>query len=159
MARSLGRSSGELFRYPSPFVLVADAGIQTIELEHSSLHLICPALPRNPPNPPFSPVDPTPQKDAAGSIGELLAIMQRRMPQFVGRGLPTVWDTVCDPERQQLLPISTGRDDMSAIRAWAGEIDAWYSHVATESTCCGCEMKLTLFQRLAPASTSVPLSC
>jgi hypothetical protein len=107
---------------------------QTIELEHSSLHLICPALPASPPDPPFSPlVAAETDKDAAGSIGELLQIMQRCMPRFVGRGLPTVWETVCESQTPQLIEINTGPDDMTAIRAWASEIDAWYSLSAATS--------------------------
>jgi len=79
---------------------------------------------------------PEPQKDAGGSIGELLQIMQRRMPRFVGRGLPTVWETVCDtqmPPRQ--MQINAGPEDMTAIRAWASEIDAWYQLSAADSEC------------------------
>jgi hypothetical protein len=107
-------------------------GLRTIELEHSSLHLICPALPRDPPDPPFSGPEPKESRDAGGSIGQLLAIMQRCMPRFVGRGLPTVWETVCAAPRAQ-PNVNAEPEDMAAIQAWAREIDAWYNQVATDS--------------------------
>lgn len=72
--------------------------------------------------------------NAGAPIGELLEIMQRRMPRFVGRGLPTVWETVClnnDPKQRH---ITAEPDDMAAIRSWAIEIDTWYSRCAADTT-------------------------
>ncbi|BEJ12169.1 hypothetical protein CspHIS471_0206290 [Cutaneotrichosporon sp. HIS471] len=108
-------------------------GLRTIELEHSSLHLICPALPREPPDPPFSSTAPQETRDAGGSIGQLLAIMQRCMPRFVGRGLPTVWETVCGTGPPSQGGVSTEPEDMAAIQTWAAEIDGWYRKVAAET--------------------------
>ncbi|KAL1408852.1 hypothetical protein Q8F55_005666 [Vanrija albida] len=110
-------------------------GLRTIELEHSSLHLKCPSLPFAPPDPPFLPQStPAVPTSAASSIGELLAIMQHRMPHFVGRGIPTVWETVSSPIPTAAPSITADPDDMAAIRAWAAEIDSWYSRVAATTT-------------------------
>lgn len=62
--------------------------------------------------------------------------MQRRMPRFVGRGLPTVWETVCAVGPPKSQEVSAEPEDMAAIQAWAAEIDTWYRHVATESGSC-----------------------
>ncbi|WWD16289.1 hypothetical protein CI109_100715 [Kwoniella shandongensis] len=110
-------------------------GLRTIELEHSSLHLVCPALPVVPPDPPFPSTQEsaTSSSNAAGAIGELLQVMQVRMPRFVGRGLPTVWETVCCPPDRRKTQVQTKVDDLQAIQSWAGEIDQWYARHAPQN--------------------------
>lgn len=106
---------------------------QTIELEHSSLHLVCPALPTTIPRNLPSTREEEPPPNAAPAIGELLAIMQARMPRFVGRGLPTVWETVCAPNMPKNSNIHALVDDVKAIRLWASEIEKWHAHHAPKS--------------------------
>lgn len=59
--------------------------------------------------------------------------MQRRMPRFVGRGLPTVWDTVCSVTMGAPVLISANQEDISAIQEWAAEVDAWYQRSVSET--------------------------
>lgn len=60
--------------------------------------------------------------------------MQRCMPRFVGRGLPTVWDTVCSATTAPpQLMVETTQEDLQAIRAWAAEVDAWYQRSAADT--------------------------
>ncbi|KAK8869445.1 hypothetical protein IAR55_000009 [Kwoniella newhampshirensis] len=111
-------------------------GLRTIELEHSSLHLVCPALPVIPPDPPFSSQSssgPSSTANAATAIGELLQTMQNRMPRFVGRGLPTVWETVCCQPDPRVAKVQAKTDDLGAIQSWAGEIDQWYARHAPQN--------------------------
>lgn len=56
------------------------------------------------------------------------------MPRFVGRGLPTVWETVCLNNNPRERHITAEPDDMAAIRSWAIEIDTWYSRCAADTT-------------------------
>ena len=97
--------------------------LQTIELEHSSLHLGAPALPVDPPE-VLQGVAP-PSVTAGTDIAALLAIMQRRMRPFVGRGLFTPWDRV--RSAQSKMPVQINDSDRDELQGWAAEIDSWYS--------------------------------
>ncbi|ORY25542.1 hypothetical protein BCR39DRAFT_590107 [Naematelia encephala] len=103
-------------------------GLRTIEVEHVSLHLTCPALPSTLPDPLFSSqlANQYEPNSASSAIGKLHQIMQKRMQRFVGRGLPTAWDLVCSSSVTQTQVSVTG-DDIAATKRWVADIDEWYT--------------------------------
>ncbi|KAL7418650.1 hypothetical protein Q5752_006333 [Cryptotrichosporon argae] len=105
-------------------------GLRIVEMEHSSIHLLCPTLPLQPPDPPFANVAAGP--NAVSAIGELITMMQAKLPLFVGQGLPTIWERVSCMGMPASGPTRIpGAFD--AIREWAGSVDEWYARYAAQT--------------------------
>ena len=102
---------------------------QTIEIEHCSLSLAGIALNCEPPaGINFQSAGESPP--AALMVGDLVTLMQNRMPYFIGRGMTTIWQSVSSgwPVARYPAPEAV---DVAAVAAWVKAIDDWYS--ATEN--------------------------
>jgi hypothetical protein len=67
---------------------------------------------------------------AAQMVGNLLTLMQDRMPYFTSRGMTSIWQSVASgwSMARYAAPQAT---DVAAVADWVKAIDDWYS--ATEN--------------------------
>ncbi|KAF5863693.1 hypothetical protein ETB97_009626 [Aspergillus alliaceus] len=81
------------------------SGIQVIDIEHASMNMCYPLLPRQPPTP----------------------ALQQGVSHFVGRGLPTIWSFVRSSVKETMTRVRTPftDEDFRVIRLWARKLDDW----------------------------------
>ncbi|KAJ5681775.1 uncharacterized protein N7477_001715 [Penicillium maclennaniae] len=99
------------------------SGLQVIDIEHASMHMSYPLLPRQPPT-PGSPRLDSYQGNAFQGLAEM---MHYGLSHFVGRGLPTIWCSI-NTEFADRAPIprnSFTEHDSEVIRLWARKLDDW----------------------------------
>lgn len=118
---------------------------QTLELEHCSLHLSQPILPRHPPHAMFAeardglralrsgrtdrPASPVPDS-ASTALGDLYQIMQEQLPHLVGKGYQTLWSKM-NPRTVEDLP--NHLDGIQRCTEWTELIDKWFSRSVRQS--------------------------
>jgi hypothetical protein len=68
---------------PNPF-------LQIIDLEHASLHMSCPIVPKDAPLPSLRQL----QTSAKDPFYSLTQMMHTGLSHFTGRGLPTIWSFI-----------------------------------------------------------------
>ncbi|OOQ88392.1 hypothetical protein PEBR_13737 [Penicillium brasilianum] len=98
-------------------------GLQVIDIEHASMHMTHPLLPRQPPKSGIQRLD-----NYHGNAFQGLAdMMHYGLSHFVGKGLPTVWCTInADISANISTPHSSFSDhDSDVIRLWARKLDDW----------------------------------
>ncbi|GFF28846.1 hypothetical protein IFM51744_00670 [Aspergillus udagawae] len=99
------------------------SGVQVIDIEHASMHMCYPLLPRQPPIPALQQLDS--QHDSA--FRGLSQMMHQGLSHFVGRKLPTIWSFVSARESDALSSVGTPftEKDCQVIRLWAKKLDEW----------------------------------
>ncbi|KAJ5403851.1 hypothetical protein N7509_003722 [Penicillium cosmopolitanum] len=98
------------------------SGLQVIDIEHASMHMSYPMLPRQPPTPGIQRVD-NHQGNAYQSLSDM---MHYGLSHFVGRGLPTIWSSInADVPDSPVIQTSFTEQDSEVIRLWARKIDDW----------------------------------
>ncbi|CAL5873746.1 uncharacterized protein PFLUO_LOCUS8028 [Penicillium psychrofluorescens] len=99
------------------------SGLQVIDIEHASMHMSYPLLPRHPPNPDLQRLD-SHQGNAFQGLAEM---MHYGMSHFVGRGLPTIWSSVNADVADSVPVVRTPftEKDSKVIRLWARKLDDW----------------------------------
>lgn len=95
-------------------------GVQIIDLEHASLHMVPPTVPVDPPRPCL-------QSSRRDELYRLSRMMHAGLTHFSGRDLPTIWSCFTTPrtEAGAPLPASLTAVDSSVIRDWARQLDDW----------------------------------
>jgi hypothetical protein len=96
---------------------------QIIDLEHASLHMSCPIVPKEAPLPSLRQLQ-TSAKDPFCSLTQMMHI---GLSHFTGRGLPTIWAFISSnqvPTSPRPPPIFTEADG-KVIREWARQLDDW----------------------------------
>ncbi|KAJ5949187.1 hypothetical protein N7454_000771, partial [Penicillium verhagenii] len=99
------------------------SGLQVIDIEHASIHMSYPLLPRQPPIPGFQRLD-SHQGHAFQGLAEM---MHFGLSHFVGRGLPTIWCSI-NADVSDNIPVvrsSFTDQDSEVIRLWARKLDDW----------------------------------
>ncbi|KAJ5532311.1 hypothetical protein N7494_008863 [Penicillium frequentans] len=99
------------------------SGLQVIDIEHASIQMSYPLIPRQPPTPAIHCLD-SHQGNAFQGLAEM---MHFGLSHFVGRGLPTIW---CSINADVADCIPTVRSpfterDSEVIRLWARKLDDW----------------------------------
>lgn len=96
---------------------------QLIDLEHASMHMTYPLLPRQPPTYDIHRLD-THHGNAFQGLADM---MHYGLSHFVGKGLPTIWCTInADICSNIPAPQSSFSDhDSDVIRLWARKLDDW----------------------------------
>ncbi|KAK9580130.1 hypothetical protein V6Z90_008159 [Aspergillus fumigatus] len=99
------------------------SGIQVIDIEHASMHMRYPLLPRQPPMPALQHLDS--QHDSA--FRGLSQMMHQGLNHFVGRKLPTIWSFVSARDSDAVPSVGTPFTDKDSqvIRLWAKKLDEW----------------------------------
>ncbi|EAL89997.1 conserved hypothetical protein [Aspergillus fumigatus A1163] len=99
------------------------SGIQVIDIEHASMHMRYPLLPRQPPIPALQHLDS--QHDSA--FRGLSQMMHQGLNHFVGRKLPTIWSFVSARDSDAVPSVGTPFTDKDSqvIRLWAKKLDEW----------------------------------
>ncbi|KAJ5333512.1 uncharacterized protein N7506_007295 [Penicillium brevicompactum] len=99
------------------------SGLQVIDIEHASMHMSYPLLPRHAPAPGIQRLD-SQQGNAFQGLAEM---MHFGLSHFVGRGLPTIWSSIgadcteiASEARSPFTP-----NDLQIIRHWARKLDDW----------------------------------
>lgn len=95
------------------------SGVQIIDLEHASIHLLCPVLPN------AAPLH-TLQTSPSDQLARLSRMMHAGLTHFAGRRLPTIWS--CFTQNSTTLvssDIEFSTTDAAVIRDWARQLDAW----------------------------------
>lgn len=117
--RSPGRNS-----YQKPIVgFFAYILLQVIDIEHASMHMSYPLLPRHAANPTIQQLD-SHQGNAFQGLAEM---MHFGMSHFVGRGLPSIWSSL-NADEADILPTARSpftESDLQIIRHWARKLDDW----------------------------------
>ncbi|TVY80419.1 hypothetical protein LSUE1_G003275 [Lachnellula suecica] len=99
------------------------SGLQIIDLEHASLHMSCPILPREAPLPSLRQL----QTSARDPFYSLTQMMHTGLSHFTGRGLPTIWSFISGNQVENNIhspPVFTDPDS-KVIRDWAKQLDDW----------------------------------
>ncbi|KAJ5300834.1 uncharacterized protein N7443_005836 [Penicillium atrosanguineum] len=99
------------------------SGLQVIDIEHASMHMSYPLLPRQPPTPGIQRLD-SHQGNAFQGLAEM---MHYGLSHFVGRGLPTIWCSI-NAECAERAPVPRNpftEHDSEVIRLWARKLDDW----------------------------------
>ncbi|KAF3386726.1 hypothetical protein F1880_000869 [Penicillium rolfsii] len=98
-------------------------GLQVIDIEHASMHMTQPLLPRQPPTSGIQRLE-TQHGTAFQGLADM---MHYGLSHFVGKGLPTVWCSInADISGDIPAPQSSFSDhDSDVIRLWARKLDDW----------------------------------
>ncbi|KAH8756543.1 hypothetical protein BGZ57DRAFT_909225 [Hyaloscypha finlandica] len=99
------------------------SGLQIIDLEHASLHMSCPIVPKEAPLPSLRQLQ-TSAKDPFYSLTQMMHI---GLSHFTGRGLPTIWAFISSnqvPTSPRPPSVFTEADG-KVIREWARQLDDW----------------------------------
>ncbi|KAE9366109.1 hypothetical protein N431DRAFT_351743 [Stipitochalara longipes BDJ] len=99
------------------------SGLQIIDLEHASLHMTCPIVPKEAPLPSLRQLQ-TSAKDPFYSLTQMMHI---GLSHFTSRGLPTIWSFISSnqvPSSPRPPPVFTEADG-KVIREWARQLDDW----------------------------------
>ncbi|KAK0109638.1 hypothetical protein ONS95_002319 [Cadophora gregata] len=99
------------------------SGLQIIDLEHASLHMSCPILPKEAPLPSLRQL----QSAAKDPFYSLTQMMHIGLSHFVGRGLPTIWSFISSDQVESTVrpPSAFTEADGKVIREWARQLDDW----------------------------------
>ncbi|KAH8693711.1 hypothetical protein BGW36DRAFT_209571 [Talaromyces proteolyticus] len=99
------------------------SGLQVIDVEHASIHLCYPLLPKQPPQLQLQNLDRS-QDNAYRGLSQM---MHSGISHFVGRGLPSIWSFVSGKGTVKLVSAETTftDQDFQVIRRWAKELDEW----------------------------------
>jgi len=99
------------------------SGLQIIDLEHASLHMSCPILPKEAPLPSLRQI----QSAAKDPFYSLTQMMHIGLSHFVGRGLPTIWSFISSDQVDGTIrpPSAFTEADGKVIREWARQLDDW----------------------------------
>lgn len=95
-------------------------GVQIVDLEHASLHMLSPAVPLEPPLPSL-------QLSQRDQLYRLSRMMHAGLAHFSGRGLPTIWSCFASNPPANTNPSSYPFTsvDAAVIRDWARQLDDW----------------------------------
>ncbi|KAJ5964426.1 uncharacterized protein N7479_004302 [Penicillium vulpinum] len=99
------------------------SGLQVIDIEHASMHMSYPLLPRHAPNPNIQRLD-NHQGNAFQGLAEM---MHFGLSHFVGRGLPSIWSSI-NTDETDIVPTARSpftENDLQVIRHWARKLDDW----------------------------------
>ncbi|KAJ5631516.1 uncharacterized protein N7484_011616 [Penicillium longicatenatum] len=99
------------------------SGLQVIDIEHASIHMSYPLIPRQPLTPGIQRLD-SHQGNAFQGLAEM---MHFGLSHFVGRGLPTIWCSI-NAEISDYTPVVQSpftERDSEIIRLWARKLDDW----------------------------------
>ncbi|KAJ9485441.1 hypothetical protein VN97_g7908 [Penicillium thymicola] len=99
------------------------SGLQVIDIEHASMHMSYPLLPRHAVNPTIQRLDSS-QGNAFQGLAEL---MHFGLSHFVGRGLPSIWSSL-NADDADIVPTARSpftESDSQVIRHWARKLDDW----------------------------------
>ncbi|KAL1620890.1 hypothetical protein SLS54_005820 [Diplodia seriata] len=109
-------------------------GLQIIDLEHASLYMSCPILPRKAPLASLLQL----QTSGGDPYDHLTQMMHIGLSHFTGRGIPTIWSFIfsheADHSSQAATPFT--ENDLGVIKHWARQLDDWlvrYSGVSRPS--------------------------
>ncbi|KAK0660716.1 hypothetical protein DIS24_g3209 [Lasiodiplodia hormozganensis] len=109
-------------------------GLQIIDLEHASLYMSCPILPRKAPLASLLQL----QTSGGDPYDHLTQMMHIGLSHFTGRGIPTIWSFIfsneADRSSQGATPFT--ENDLGVIKHWARQLDDWlvrYSGVSRPS--------------------------
>ncbi|KAK8160883.1 hypothetical protein IWX90DRAFT_488309 [Phyllosticta citrichinensis] len=98
-------------------------GLQIIDLEHASLNMSFPILPRK------APLDSLLQLQSSGGdpYDHLSQMMHIGLSRFTGRGIPTIWSFLFKNQAEAAAQSSTPftETDLGVIRHWARQLDDW----------------------------------
>ncbi|KAL2690486.1 hypothetical protein IWX47DRAFT_892004 [Phyllosticta citricarpa] len=98
-------------------------GLQIIDLEHASLNMSFPILPRK------APLDSLLQLQSSGGdpYDHLSQMMHIGLSRFTGRGIPTIWSFLFKSQSEAAAQSSTPftETDLGVIRHWARQLDDW----------------------------------
>ncbi|KAJ6175775.1 hypothetical protein N7485_002689 [Penicillium canescens] len=99
------------------------SGLQVIDIEHASMQMSYPLLPRHAPAPGIQRLD-SHQGNAFQGLAEM---MHYGLSHFVGRGLPTIWASINADENDIVTAVRTPftENDSQVIRLWARKLDDW----------------------------------
>ncbi|KAE8134275.1 hypothetical protein BDV38DRAFT_163199 [Aspergillus pseudotamarii] len=99
------------------------SGIQVIDIEHASMHMCHPLLPRQPPTPSLQQLN----SHEGDAYRGLTQIMHQGLSHFVGRCLPTIWSFVSSTGIDSTSHVRTPftDEDSRVIRLWARRLDDW----------------------------------
>ncbi|KAJ6084242.1 hypothetical protein N7486_011042 [Penicillium sp. IBT 16267x] len=99
------------------------SGLQVIDIEHASIHMSYPLIPRRPPTPGIQCLDGH-QGNAFQGLAEM---MHFGLSHFVGRGLPTIWCSINADVSDCILAVRSPftERDSEVIRLWARKLDDW----------------------------------
>ncbi|KAJ6161387.1 hypothetical protein N7470_004783 [Penicillium chermesinum] len=99
------------------------SGLQVIDIEHASIHMSYPLLPRQPPIEAIRNLNAR-QGNAYQGLAEM---MHFGLNHFVGRGLPTIWDSINADVSHTVLSVRSAftEEDSEVIRLWARKLDDW----------------------------------
>ncbi|KAK4862421.1 hypothetical protein LT330_002554 [Penicillium expansum] len=99
------------------------SGLQVIDIEHASMHMSYPLLPRHAANPTIQRLD-SHQENAFQGLAEM---MHFGLSHFVGRGLPSIWSSL-NADDADIVPTARSpftESDLQVIRHWARKLDDW----------------------------------
>lgn len=99
------------------------SGLQVIDIEHASMHMSYPLLPRHAANPTIQQLDSS-QGNAFQGLAEM---MHFGLSHFVGRGLPSIWSSL-NADDADIVPTARSpftESDSQVIRHWARKLDDW----------------------------------
>jgi hypothetical protein len=96
---------------------------QIIDLEHASLHMSCPIVPKEAPLPSLRQL----QNSAKDPFYSLTQMMHSGLIHFTGRGLPTIWAFISSNQvpTSPRSPSVFTEADRKVIREWAHQLDDW----------------------------------
>lgn len=108
-------------------------GLQIIDLEHASLYMSCPILPRKAPLASLLQL----QTSGGDPYDHLTQMMHIGLSHFTGRGIPTIWSFLFSNESERSTQAATPftENDLGVIKHWARQLDDWlvrYSGVSRE---------------------------
>ncbi|KAH7055701.1 hypothetical protein B0J12DRAFT_427502 [Macrophomina phaseolina] len=109
-------------------------GLQIIDLEHASLYMSCPILPRKAPLASLLQL----QTSGGDPYDHLTQMMHIGLSHFTGRGIPTIWSFIFSSEANRTGQAATPftENDIGVIKHWARQLDDWlvrYSGVSRPS--------------------------
>ncbi|KAH8714562.1 fungal transcriptional regulatory protein [Ilyonectria robusta] len=101
-------------------------GVQIVDLEHASLHMAAPVIPREPPLPSLT----ISHRD---QLYRLSRMMHTGLTHFTGRGLPTIWSCFTgSPSETTWSAYPFSPVDAAVIRDWARQLDDWLVEFSKE---------------------------
>lgn len=94
-----------------------------IDIEHASIHMSYPLMPRQPPTLGIHRLD-SHQGNAFQGLAEM---MHLGLSHFVGRGLPTIWCSINADVADGITCVQSSftEQDSEVIRLWARRLDDW----------------------------------
>jgi len=96
--------------------------MKIIDLEHASLHMSCPILPKEAPLPSLRQL----QTSARDPFYSLTQMMHTGLSHFTGRGLPTIWSFISSSQVEPTAHVPLfSETDSKVIRDWARQLDDW----------------------------------